>query len=125
MNGEDVLQRYLTIRQAANTLELDLAADGGTLTGDVTNSDGQSVTAGILLIPRRGQPKILTAPAGGHFTASDLAPGEYTVSAWDRASDIEYSNTDWMNRNGSETTVTIVGGQAVRITLKLQIAPPI
>lgn len=134
LNGEDVLPRYVTIRQAANILDLELAADGGTLigeitigeitTGEITRSTTEITTA-VLLIPRRGQPKIITATADGHFTATDLAPGEYTVSAWDRASDIEYLNADWMNRYGGETTVAVSAGQTTRVTLKRQLAPPL
>lgn len=75
---------------APGQLEILLSPDGGEVDGSVTNDKGEASTgAMVTLIPdgeRRASSmffKTGTTDQSGHFTMKDIAPGEYTVYAWD------------------------------------------
>lgn len=74
---------------APGQLEILLSPDGGEVDGSVTNDKGEASTgAMVTLIPegeRRASMffKTGTTDQSGHFTMKDIAPGEYTVYAWD------------------------------------------
>jgi hypothetical protein len=73
-----------------NELEISLRSDGGAARGLVLGSRGEPVaTATVVLIPqgsRRGNPnhyKRAPSAADGSFSLQGIAPGEYTLFAWE------------------------------------------
>lgn len=125
LNGEEVLGRDVAISQQSNTLEFVLGNDGGSLTGSVAAEVSPAPRgSAVLIVPGHGQAQLVPI-LGGQFSAKDLAPGTYSVSAWDRPNEIEYTNADWMSRNARQTSVTITAGQRTTVSLTLQTTPPI
>ncbi len=126
LGGVDLLaQADVSISRAAGTLEIVLANDGGSLSGDVAGADGQPAPSGILLLPVHGRPRIVNTQPDGHFIVPNLPPGDYSVSAWDHVQDVEYSNSDWMRRYATGTPVTIAASQPSQLSLKQLAAPPL
>ena len=126
LGGVDLLaQADVSISRASDTLKIVLANDGGSLSGDVTGADGQPVPSGVLLLPVHGRPRIVNTRPDGHFIVPNLPPGDYSVSAWDHVQDVEYSNSDWMRRNATATTVTITASRPSQVNLKQLAAPPL
>lgn len=125
VGGVDALKGDVSVIRATSTLEIVLSDDGGSITGDVVNEGGEAVASGILLVPAKGRPRIVNTPANGHFNIVNMAPGDYTVSAWDHIQDVEYGNPDWMRRYAKETAVTVTAGQQSQVSLKQLAAPPL
>jgi hypothetical protein len=122
--GEDILDSEIPISQAAGPIEIVLRDDGGSIEGDVADASGQPVgAAGILLL--RGAVRVAgsTSQANGHFKFQNLPPGDYTISAWDQANDVEYADQDWMRRNATGIAVTVTSGQNTQIKLTEQFVP--
>ena len=99
--GQDIMNNEVQISQAAGPVEIQLRDDGGSVEGDIVDANGQPVSAGIMLL--RGTVRVASgaAEANGHFRIRNVAPGDYTVYAWDEPADVEYGDSDWMRRNGS------------------------
>ena len=70
-------------------------------------------------------PALALAQMNGHFKLPNLAPGDYTVYAWDDPGGVEYANPDWMRRYGTGgVPISVTAGQNVQIKLTMQLAPP-
>jgi hypothetical protein len=70
------------------TLDILFSANGGAINGTVSGAGGQpSSGAQVVLIPQNRQRTDLfqsvTADAVGRFTLPSVAPGEYTLAAWE------------------------------------------
>jgi len=119
--GQDILNNEFSVAQAAGPIEIVLADDGGSVEGDVVNSDGQRAQGGIIAL-RNGRTTVVQS--SGHFKLQNLAPGDYAVYAWDDANQVLYADQDWMRRYaGSGTTVTVSPGQNVQVKLTQQKVP--
>ena len=60
----------------------------------------------------------------GHFKIQNVAPGDYTIYAWDDPNEVEYADPDWMRRNGGGgTAITVAASQNQQIKLTLQPVP--
>jgi hypothetical protein len=65
-----------------------------------------------------------TSQPSGHFKLQNLAPGDYTIYAWDEPNDVEYADQDWMRRNGGGgISVTVTAGQNHQVKLTQQLIP--
>jgi hypothetical protein len=116
--GQDILNSEIPISQAAGPLEIILGDDGGSLEGDVVDSDGKPVQCGIMLLRRAGRSANLMSQPNGHFRIQNLAPGDYTIYAWDEPNEVEYANSDWMRRyGGGGMPVTVTAGQSSQVKL--------
>ncbi len=119
--GQDILNSEFSVAQAAGPIEIVLADDGGSIEGDVVDADGQPATGGVIAL-RNGRASNLQGI--GHFKLSNLAPGDYTVYAWDDANQVPYADQDWMRRYaGGGTPVTVSAGQNVQVKLTQQKVP--
>ena len=101
--GVDLLREDLVVTAGVQTppVELVLRDDGATLSGKVAAA-GQSrkPTLIVLLSERSSGGRVRTAFAGadGDFTVQNLAPGDYSVLAFDHSDDLEYANPDVLER---------------------------
>lgn len=119
--GQDILNNEFSVAQGAGPIEIVLGDDGGSIEGDVVNADGQPLTGGIIAL-RSGHATVI--PSSGHFKLQNLAPGDYTVYAWDDANQVPYADQDWMRRYaGSGTIVTVSAGQSAQVKLTQQKVP--
>jgi len=122
--GQDILNSEITISQSAGPIEVVLSDDGGSIEGDVVDAAGQPVAAGILLLRDTTRVANTTSQPTGHFRLQNVAPGDYTVYAWDEPNQVEYANQDWMRRyGGGSVSVTVTAGQKQQIKLTQQLVP--
>jgi len=95
--GTDLLREDLTIPPGARTppIEVVLRNDGASLTVAIS-SDGQPASGSVLLISERAPNQIRWASTSQEEQAgfSGLAPGEYSVLAFDRLDALEYRNPE-------------------------------
>lgn len=123
LGGQDILNNEIPIMQAAGPIDIQLRDDGGAIEGDVSDANGQPVTAGVMLL--RGTILISSVAAQGHFMLQNIAPGDYTIYAWDDPTQVQYADPDWMRRNGAGgTAITVAAGQSQQIKLAEQSVPP-
>lgn len=117
--GQDVLGSEFSLSAGAGPIAVVLRDDGGSIEGDVANADGQPV-AGSVMFLRSGRATVIVS--SGHFKLQNLAPGDYSVYAWDDSSQVEYANPEWMRRF-SGTSVTVTASQNLQIKLTQQTVP--
>jgi hypothetical protein len=118
--GQDILNNEIPISQAAGPIEILLSDDGGSIEGDVVDANGQPVSAGIMLL--RGAIRVANLPPLSHFKLQNLAPGDYTIYAWDDPNEVQYAEPDWMRRNGGGgMAITVAAGQNQQVKLTEQI----
>jgi hypothetical protein len=123
--GQDILNSELTISQAAGPIEILLRDDGGSIEGDVVDAAGQPVAAGILLLRDAIRTANSMSQPTGHFKLQNVAPGDYTIYAWDEPAEVQYADQDWMRRySGGGITVTVIAGQKLQVKLTEQLLPP-
>jgi hypothetical protein len=94
--GTDLLRENLTLTPGATTpVRLVLRDDGGTIMGNVVYG-GHGSPATVLIIPDRASSRVFPLPVepDGRFQSPKLAPGDYTVLAFDRISGLEYTNPE-------------------------------
>jgi hypothetical protein len=119
--GQDILNNEFSVAQAAGPIEIVLSDDGGSIEGDVVNADGLPAMGGIIAL-RNGRATVVQS--SGHFKLQSLAPGDYTVYAWDDANQVEYADQDWMRRYaGGGVAVTVSAGQNSQVKLTQQKVP--
>jgi hypothetical protein len=98
----DLLREDLVATVGVQTppIEIVLRDDGATLNGKV--SAGQSPRpAVVVLLPEHGsgsRRKTAFASLDGNFTIQNLAPGDYSVFAFDHSDELEYANPDVLQR---------------------------
>ena len=121
--GQDILNNEIPIAQSAGPIEVLLRDDGGSIEGDVVDAGGQPAAAGIMLL--RGTIRVanLASQPNGHFRLTNVAPGDYTIYAWDQPNEVAYADPDWMRRNASGLSVTVTASQSQQIKLTEQTVP--
>jgi hypothetical protein len=117
--GQDVQSGEFSLSAGAGPIAVVLRDDGGSIEGDISNADGQPVSGSVMML-RNGRATVIQC--SGHFKVQNLAPGDYTVYAWDDSSQVEYANPEWMRRF-SGTSVTVTAGQNSQIKLTQQTVP--
>jgi hypothetical protein len=102
--SRDVLEQSLNVQyENSAPLDIQLAFDGGVITGTVTSAGGQALnSATITLIPdpaRRHRPdqyRVATTGADGRFSIGGIPPGEYKVFAWESIEENAWMNADFL-----------------------------
>ena len=119
--GVDLLRDNLMVGPGTAPIRVALRDDGGTLAGNIV-SDGHAASGTVLMIPDRAPKQIKIAVAGnnGQFRSPKLAPGDYTVVAFDRVTDIEYANPEVLSPYlANATRVSVVANGESRVTANL------
>jgi hypothetical protein len=108
-----------------STLEIVLGADGGTVVGSVVDARRQpAANVTVTLIPdesRRNRSdlyKTVSTDAGGRFTLQAVAPGVYTVFAWEDVDPANLHDPDFIRRfeaQGRPVHLTESGTQSVEL----------
>jgi hypothetical protein len=118
LGGRDMLGDPVPIMQAGGTIELVIGDDAGWVQGRVEDSNGDAAQAWVMVWQEGRQPVSGMTSPDGHFKISGLAPGDYRVYAWDDFSQVEYSDAEWMRRNGgSGVAVSVTAGQTADVKL--------
>jgi hypothetical protein len=119
----------------ACSMELTLRNDPGTLTLELKYPDEAAATAGsgtALLVPTHGgTPRVVPyyvsttkssqgSSATGTSSSSSVAPGEYTVYAFDDINAVEYLNPEAMRPYASQgVPVTISAGETAKVKVQI------
>jgi hypothetical protein len=119
--GQDILNDDFALTPGAGPIAIALSDDGGSIEGDVVDADGQPATGGVIAL-RNG--RAVVARATGHFKLQNVAPGDYTVYAWDDPAEVAYADTEWMRRYaGNGVAVTVTASQNTQVKLTQQKIP--
>jgi hypothetical protein len=125
--GQDILNNEIPISQAAGPIEVTLADDGGSIDADVVDSAGNPVAArvaSVMLLRGRIRVSVFTAQSNGHIRLQNVAPGDYTIYAWDDPNAVQYAEPDWMRRYGAGgVPVSVTAGQNVQVKVTEQRVP--
>jgi hypothetical protein len=122
--GTDLLTQDLFVNSGGieAPIEVMLRDDFASLRGTVSTV-GRAAPCDVLLIPERAQePAIMIAvDETGRFQIDSMAPGGYTLFAFDRVEDLEYRNPEAMRpyATGAQSVQLLPGGQ-VSVNLQLQ-----
>src|SRR5262249_8687466 len=119
----DLLREDLAIAGGVRLppIEVVLRDDAATVVGTVT-SEGQTLPAWVIVVPDLSprQAKMTFAPVGGEFQFAGLAPGDYSVMAFDRVDGLEYSNLEAVRPYlGNASHVTLQPNENLTVSLKL------
>jgi hypothetical protein len=128
-SGIDVLARGVQVNEGAGPQRVDIlySSESGTVTGTVTNKDelpaaGATVVA-IPLSPLRMQRREYKTAATdqyGKFEVKGLAPGEYTVYAFDESESDTWTDGDSLKRyEGKGAAVDVAANDHKSVELKL------
>lgn len=125
LDGRDISREAIPLTQNAGPVQVVLGDDGGSIQGQLQDSDGNGI-AGWTMVAQDGRPPVgfPTAP-DGHFKIGGLAPGDYKVYGWDDFTRVEYVDPDWMRRNGgSGVSATVTAGQSADVKVTRVTVPP-
>jgi hypothetical protein len=121
LEGQDILTGEFVLSPGSGSIAIALSDDGGSIEGDVVDADGQPATGGVIAL-RNG--RAVVARATGHFKLQNVAPGDYTVYAWDDPAEVAYADIEWMRRYaGSGVAVTVTASQSSQVKLTQQKVP--
>jgi hypothetical protein len=119
--GVDLLRDNLMVGVGTPPIRVSLRDDGGTVAGNII-SDGQAAPGTVLIIPDRAPKLVKAAVAGanGQFQSPKLAPGDYTVVAFERVAGFEYTNPEVISPYlGNAIHVSVVANGESRVTVNL------
>jgi hypothetical protein len=103
-----------------------VSTNAGSLEGNVSGA-GDKPAAGnaVVLVPAENRRQnsalytIVRSDAQGHFTMTRLAPGRYTLYAWENVPYGAYQNAEFMSKyEGRGTSVVIEAGARATLNLK-------
>jgi hypothetical protein len=119
----DLMREDLTVPTGGHVqaIEVVLRNDSAELTVSVSR-DGQPTPADVLLVSQRApnQPKKMSNSQGDDAHFSGLAPGEYSVLAFDRLDTLEYRNPEVLNAYlGRASHVTLLPNGKSNVTTDL------
>lgn len=128
----DVLEQSFSVQyDNAAPLEIQLAFDGGQITGTAMTAAGQAFdTATIVLAPdptRRHRPdqyRIVTSARDGRFSIEGIPPGDYKLFAWDSVEPNAWANSDFM-RDFEEFGVPISVDPNAKMPAQIRVIPQV
>jgi hypothetical protein len=120
--GTDLLREDLEIGSHVDPIEIVMRNDGASIQGKVRAAAGRSAHGEVLLV-REGAPhevKTSSVSDDGGFFITGLAPGGYSMVAFDHLDDIEYRNPEVLNKYLSKAEhINLDSGQQLETTIDL------
>jgi hypothetical protein len=125
LGGTNVLDRTVEISAAPEALQVLVSANGGSVSGEVSNGDARARNARVLLLRRLATGEVVeggsgTANDAGQFTVDHLAPGEYLAFAMTDTGSFEYGDPGTLKRYqdfGQSVTVQEKSVQQLKLNL--------
>jgi hypothetical protein len=115
-------ENLLVLESSSDAIELVLRDDGAKLKGSIV-SDGQPAEGALLIVPEHGDayaPGAMSRSSNGDFEIRNLAPGSYSILAFDSLDNLEYSNPDALAPYLSHAAhVDLAANQETSVTLEL------
>jgi hypothetical protein len=116
-------------RESQSTMRIDVNAAGEVVDGTVLGKGSMpAANATVALVPvssRRQNPalyKTATTDTSGKFTLRGVAPGQYTIYAWESVLNGAWQNADFIAKNESHSKPVTVVAQG-RATVQLELIP--
>ncbi len=119
--GRNMLRDSVPLAAPGGTLDILLANDSGTVDGQLFGPDDRPVGGVVTVLQSERPPQIVPTQPSGTFHIAGLAPGDYTLYAWDDLLEVEYANQEWLRRFPA-THVSVSSAQTVQIRLTRSIA---
>jgi hypothetical protein len=126
LGNTDVLNSPLHLSgPTSNSLEILVSPNVGSIEGMAADAAGQPLPgAQVVLIPNRNRQRTelfrpVAADSTGRFVIGSIAPGEYTLAAWDAIEPYAFFDPELMTqaeRQGRGIRVTESSKQAVNVT---------
>ena len=121
--GTDLLREDLVIGHAPlPPIRIVLRDDGGRISGNVL-SEGHGARGTVLFLADRAPQEVqetFSSSSSGQFQSRKLAPGDYTVLAFDHTAGLEYTNPEVMSAYSSNAThVTVIPNGESRVSVNL------
>lgn len=124
LGGRDMSVEAVPILQSSGPVQVVIGDDGGSVQGQIQDADGDPAQGWVMLWREGRAPIQMPATPEGRFKMAGLAPGDYTVYAWDDIQQVEYADPEWMRRNGGQgLAVTVMAGQTADVKLTRAMAP--
>ena len=95
--GADAAGKALSVGEAPGTLEVVLSAGGARVEGVVTEDDKPAAGALVTVVPDSGRAdlrKVGRTGQNGRYSVGGLAPGDYTVYAFDDVPEVSSTGSD-------------------------------
>ncbi|HUA13729.1 MAG TPA: carboxypeptidase-like regulatory domain-containing protein [Verrucomicrobiae bacterium] len=124
-DGRDITDTSLNVSGGALSLSLAASANGAVVDGIVTDAKGQPVTSAVVvavpearLRPHLDRFRKSLTDQGGRFHLRSLAPGEYTLYAWESVDGDQYYNPDFLKAcEGQGSTLHVAEGEHASLPL--------
>jgi sarcosine oxidase gamma subunit len=126
LGDEDVLDNGMRLTGPPNRpVMIVIGMDGGTIQGRVVNNRGESQSgATVVLIPESKlklhiNHEFIVADAAGKYEINSIAPGEYTIYAWDNVETGAWQNAEFLQKYAGTPVHIDPGGAKVSIEVTL------
>jgi hypothetical protein len=125
--SRDVLEESVSVQyDNPAPLDLQLAFDGGQLTGSAVNEGQSAQRATVVLVPdteRRHRPdqyRMVTSANDGRFMIAGIPPGNYKLFAWDNVEANAWLNSEFL-RDYEETSVSVTVAPSSKLTAQIRV----
>jgi hypothetical protein len=124
--GERALPGGFEVPRTGGTLTLVIATDGGQVSGKVQDQDGNpgdhmlvTMAPAGTLAQRLDLIRTVVTRDDGSFQLRGVAPGEYTVFAWERLDENAARSPEFLKMfAGKASTVTVTAGAPASVQVK-------
>jgi protocatechuate 3,4-dioxygenase beta subunit len=119
---QDVTETGLTYVESQNLLEIVVSPNAATVSGVVHDKDGEPI-AGATVVLAPGFRTTVTDQTG-YFAIASLAPGDYTLFAWNEIQPNQYYDPDFLKSvEGRGQPLTLQEGSQEVVNYEAIISP--
>jgi hypothetical protein len=119
--GTDLLREPLTISDSMPPIEVTLRDNTGSLTVDLDSAEPHSRATLLVVSDAPGiSPTFVPLPDRAEITLPNMAPGQYSVFAFDAIDQIEYRNPDVVDQYAARAShVTVAPGNNAKASVEV------